>query len=195
MRFLIATLSLLLAAPAWAQTPAPVAALKAAKDVKAKVEAAQRGANQPGAQPPAAQPPAAAPAQPSAAPAAPATPPPADAQGNGYTYNPDGRRDPFVSLLVRGDDMRPSGGRPAGLAGQLIGEITVKGVLKDKSGYVAIVQAADTKTYIVHSGDRVMDGSIKSITADGIVFLQDVNDPLSLVKQREVRKAIRSEAK
>ncbi|HET7618299.1 MAG TPA: hypothetical protein VFK20_07305, partial [Vicinamibacterales bacterium] len=93
------------------------------------------------------------------------------------------------------DDMRPSGGRPAGLAGQLIGEITVKGVLKDKSGYVAIVQAADTKTYIVHSGDRVMDGSIKSITADGIVFLQDVNDPLSLVKQREVRKAIRSEAK
>lgn len=195
MRFLIAALSLLLAAPAWAQTPAPVAALKAAKDVKAKVEAAQRGANQPGAQPPAAQPPAAAPAQPSAAPAAPATPPPADAQGNGYTYNPDGRRDPFVSLLVRGDDMRPSGGRPAGLAGQLIGEITVKGVLKDKSGYVAIVQAADTKTYIVHSGDRVMDGSIKSITADGIVFLQDVNDPLSLVKQREVRKAIRSEAK
>ena len=41
----------------------------------------------------------------------------------------------------------------------------------------------------------LMDGVVKSITQDAIVFSQDVNDPLSLVKQREVRKTIRPEAR
>ncbi len=40
-----------------------------------------------------------------------------------------------------------------------------------------------------------MDGSIKSIAQDAVVFSQDVNDPLSLVKEREVRKTIRPETK
>jgi predicted ATPase len=33
---------------------------------------------------------------------------------------------------------------------------------------------------------------ITRITAQGLVILQEVNDPLSLVKQREVRKNLRS---
>ena len=37
-----------------------------------------------------------------------------------------------------------------------------------------------------------MDGTVKSIVADAVVFSQDVNDPLSLVKQKEIRKALRS---
>jgi hypothetical protein len=40
-----------------------------------------------------------------------------------------------------------------------------------------------------------MDGAVKMITAAEVVFTQDVNDPLSLVKQREVRKSIRPEAR
>jgi hypothetical protein len=36
-----------------------------------------------------------------------------------------------------------------------------------------------------------MDGSIKAITNDSVVFSQDVNDPLSMVKQKEVRKTVR----
>ena len=41
----------------------------------------------------------------------------------------------------------------------------------------------------------MFDGSVKAITPDTVVFSQDVNDPLSLVKQREVRKSIRPEAR
>jgi hypothetical protein len=40
-----------------------------------------------------------------------------------------------------------------------------------------------------------MDGALKTITPAEVVFTQDVNDPLSLVKQREVRKAIRPEVR
>jgi hypothetical protein len=49
----------------------------------------------------------------------------------------------------------------------------------------------DNKTYIAHAGDKLADGSIRSITADAMVILQQVNDPLSLGKQQEVRKLLR----
>jgi type IV pilus assembly protein PilP len=113
-----------------------------------------------------------------------------------YTYDPSGRRDPFVNLLMGGAATRPAGAsRPPGLPGLLIGEVSVKGVLKSKGAFVAILQSSDTKTYLAHSGDKVMDGAVKSITQDAVVFSQEVNDPLSLVKQREVRKTIRPETR
>jgi len=73
-----------------------------------------------------------------------------------------------------------------------VGEISVRGILESKGGLVAMIQGPDNKTYIVHTGDKLLDGSIKSITAQGLIVIQDVNDPLSLVRQREVRKLLRS---
>jgi hypothetical protein len=55
-----------------------------------------------------------------------------------------------------------------------------------------MIQGPDNKTYIVHQGDKVADGSIKTISPQGLVVMQEVNDPLSLVKQREVTKLLRS---
>ena len=102
-----------------------------------------------------------------------------------------------MSLTARGGDLPlPGGARPSGPAGLLVNEITVKGVLKSpKGGFIALVQAPDGRTYIIHAGDKVFDGAVKQITQDAVVFSQDVNDPLSLVKQREVRKSIRPEAR
>ena len=54
-----------------------------------------------------------------------------------------------------------------------------------------MVQGPDTKTFIVPPGDKLMDGTVKAITHDSVVFSQDVNDPLSMVKQKEVRKTVR----
>jgi type IV pilus assembly protein PilP len=136
-----------------------------------------------------AKPPAPAPAQPAGAKPAPAQPAPPEAPA--YTYQPEGRRDPFVSLLVRGSDPASAASRPPGLPGLLINEVVVKGIVRDKSGFIGMIQGPDTKTHIVRAGDRLMDGTVKSITADTVVFSQDVTDPLSLVKQREVRKAVR----
>ena len=91
--------------------------------------------------------------------------------------------------------MTAAGARPPGIAGVLVSEVTVKGVFKSAKGFIALVQAPDNRTYIIHAGDKVFDGTVKTITQDAVVFSQDVNDPLSLVKQREVRKAIRPEAR
>jgi hypothetical protein len=180
-----------------AQIPSPAPAIQAAKDAKAKTEAAQQK-NAEALDPQGAK--GARGAQGAPAPAG--TPAPTGATGAqgasaGYSYDPNGRRDPFVSLTARGGDLPSAGGaKPAGLPGLLVNEITVKGVLKSpKGGFIALVQAPDNKTYIIRAGDKVMDGTVKAITQDAVVFSQDVNDPLSLVKQREVRKAIRPEAR
>jgi hypothetical protein len=109
----------------------------------------------------------------------------------GYVYDPTGRRDPFISLIGRGDETRPAAARPAGIGGLLIGEVTVKGVLRDRSGFIAMLQGPDNKTYNVRVGDKLLDGSVKAIGQEQVIFSQDVNDPLSLVKQREVPKPVR----
>jgi len=145
---------------------------------------AQASAQSPSPSAPAASPaPAVAPAQQTAKPAEAGAP---------FTYNPEGRRDPFVSLLGRGNDPKAQGVRPTGVPGLLINEVSVKGIVRNSTGFVAMIQGPDNKTYVVKAGDRLMDGSVKSILQDAVVFSQDVNDPLSLVKQKEIRKALRS---
>ena len=54
-----------------------------------------------------------------------------------------------------------------------------------------MVQGTDGKTYMVAAGDRLLDGTVRTITADTMVILQRVNDPLSLETTREVRKVLR----
>ncbi len=126
-----------------------------------------------------------APGAPGAATAAPA--PAAEA----YTYDPVGRRDPFVSLLSRG--IEPTTGKKlAGLAGLTTGEVMLRGVMQSRNSYVALLSGPDGKTYSAHVNDRLLDGVIRSVTPQGIVIMQEVNDPLSLVKQREVRKGLRT---
>jgi type IV pilus assembly protein PilP len=140
------------------------------------------------AQTPAATAPAAA--QAPAGSAASSAPP----QPESYTYNPDGRRDPFLSLIGTGGDTRGSAPsrRAEGAAGMLVAEISVRGILQSRGGLVAMIQGPDNKTYIVHQGDKLLDGTIKSVTPQGLIVVQEVNDPLSLVKQREVPKLLRS---
>jgi Tfp pilus assembly protein PilP len=111
----------------------------------------------------------------------------------GFAYVPEGRRDPFISLLRRGSDTRAaaSGIRPSGLGGLGAQEITLRGTVRSREGFVGILQGADQKTYIVRAGDKLLDGTIRTITQNDLVIVQQVNDPLSLEKQREVRKVLR----
>jgi len=109
-----------------------------------------------------------------------------------YTYDAGGRRDPFVSLLGTGTGPRLASTRAEGAAGLTVGEISVRGIMQSRSGLIAMIQGPDNKTYLVHQGDKFVDGAVKSITPQGLVLVQQVNDPLSLVKQREILKLLRS---
>jgi hypothetical protein len=143
-----------------------------------------------GAQPPAQKTPP-PPQPPAAAQPQPAPPSEPQATPSSFSYKVEGRRDPFVSLLGQGPNPRTPTVRPSGIAGVLISEAVVTGIWKGGGGFIAMLRAPDNKTYIVRPGDKLLDGTVKTITQTQVVFSQDVNDPLSLVKQREIPKSVR----
>ena len=108
----------------------------------------------------------------------------------GYTYTPMGRRDPFVSLQKPVEANRGPGSRPPGVKGFLIQEVALKGIVRDKTGYIAILLGTDGKSYFVHVGERLFDGVVTAIDAANITFRQEVTDPLSPVKSRDVKKSL-----
>jgi Tfp pilus assembly protein PilP len=165
-----------------ATTPAPAQPAKPATPAPAQPAKPAPAATPPAA--PTTAPPAAAP-PPSAA----ATPPAQEA----YTYRADGRRDPFLNLVGTGStEGKLTSRKGEGPSGLSLGEISVRGIMQSRGALVAMIQGPDNKTFLVHSGDKLLDGTIKSITPQGLVVVQEVNDPLSLIKQREVRKLLRS---
>ena len=107
-------------------------------------------------------------------------------------YQSSGRRDPFLSPFGGSSESRQTSRRGDGPAGMALAEISVRGILQSRGTLVAMVQGPDNRTYIVHQGDKLLDGTIKSVIAQGLIVIQEVNDPLSLVKQREVRKLLRT---
>ena len=151
-----------------------------------------------------AQEPAAATAAPTAAAqpaAADATRPPLDVEleTGGYSYNSQARRDPFVSLQRPVAADRGPKTRKPGMEGFLIQEIALKGIVRTKgggigeanrSGFIAMFLGADGKSYFVTTGQRLYDGVITVMDATSVTFRQEVTDPLSPVKTREVRKSL-----
>jgi hypothetical protein len=118
----------------------------------------------------------------------------------GYTYNAQGRRDPFISMIKPVAPQGAKGVRPQGFPGFLIQEVALRGIVKtseagigsaSKPGFIAVFQGADpTKSFFVTVGQRLFDGVITAIDASSVTFRQEVTDPLSPVKTRDVRKSL-----
>lgn len=112
-------------------------------------------------------------------------------KGQHFSYDPAGRRDPFRSLyetvkLVKGP-------RPKGVAGMLVSEINLVGILKDDTGGdVAFFMGPDNKGYFLRVGDEVYDGTLIAIdTGSGTVtFRQQVDDPRLIKPYRDVPKRL-----
>jgi Tfp pilus assembly protein PilP len=104
-----------------------------------------------------------------------------------YRYDPQGRRDPFRSLIGPSPKLEP-GQRPAGLPGFLIDELKLGGVFKTREGLTAMVTGPDNKGHLLRVGQKVLDGEVVRITATGVVFRQEVNDPTRIERFREVVK-------
>jgi hypothetical protein len=114
--------------------------------------------------------------------------------GRAYTYDPAGRRDPFRSLLVRAEN-RGRGLRPPGIAGIAIDDITVQGIWKTRSGFVAQIRATDNKSYLLRAGDLLYDGEVTGVAPNEVTFRQNLNDPQSVKPFRDVTKQLNATIK
>jgi Tfp pilus assembly protein PilP len=112
--------------------------------------------------------------------------------GRGFTYDPAGRRDPFRSLLHGSNDAR-RGPRPQGIAGMLINEVDLVGIVEKPAGSVAFFNGTDNKGYFLHLGDDLYDGKIIRIDQGegSVVFRQEVDDPRAIKPYREVTKRLK----
>ncbi len=114
--------------------------------------------------------------------------------GRAYTYDPAGRRDPFRSLLVR-EVSRPGGARPPGIAGISIDDITLQGIWKTKSGYVAQIRGTDNKSYLLRAGDLLYDGEVTRVAPNEVSLRQNLNDPQSVKPFRDMTKQLNATIK
>ncbi|HEX2834556.1 MAG TPA: pilus assembly protein PilP [Thermoanaerobaculia bacterium] len=104
-----------------------------------------------------------------------------------YRYDPQGRRDPFRSLIGPAPKLEP-GQRPPGVPGFLIDEMKLQGIFKTRQGLTAMINGPDNKGHLLRVGDKVLDGEVIRITASSVVFRQEVNDPTRIERYREVVK-------
>jgi len=104
-----------------------------------------------------------------------------------YRYDPQGRRDPFRSLIGPSPKLEP-GQRPAGVPGFLIDEVKLQGIFRTKQGLTAMINGPDNKGHQLRVGDKLLDGEVIRITTTAVVFRQEVNDPTRIERYREVVK-------
>jgi len=112
--------------------------------------------------------------------------------GQRFTYNPDGRRDPFMNLFET-MGVTSKGPRPRGSAGMLVTELDLVGIVQDSGGGdVALVLGSDNKGYFLRVGDRVFDGAVIAVDSrlGAVTFRQQVDDPRLIKPYRDVEKRL-----
>ena len=109
-------------------------------------------------------------------------------RGQQFAYDPESRRDPFRSLY---ENVKPkfSGPRPPGVAGMLVTEIDLTGIVRDDGGGdVAFFVGSDNKGYFLRVGERVYDATLISIDGERgtVTFRQEVDDPRQIKPYRDL---------
>ncbi len=112
--------------------------------------------------------------------------------GGYFSYDPEGRRDPFVSIFEE-FWYKKKGPRPKGIAGMLISEIDLVGIAKGPSEYLAFFSGSDDKGYFLSVGDEVYDGKLLKIDSKSgsVTFRQQIDDPRLIKPYRDVIKRLR----
>jgi type IV pilus assembly protein PilO len=102
------------------------------------------------------------------------------------------RRDPFLGLLDDTPPDPPPAPLGRGKAGLTTAELSVRGVMKSRDSFVALVRGRDGATFLIREGDVIADGAVEAVDAEGLVVVRNVDDQKSLGTQREVRKKLQS---
>jgi Tfp pilus assembly protein PilP len=109
-----------------------------------------------------------------------------------YIYRPEGRRDPFWNLL-QGKTVRENRQSISGIAGLLIDELDLEGIMQVRGKYRALLKGPDSRGYIVSIGDKVYDGEVLAIDRNSISFKKSLTVAIGGQKERVIIKALNPE--
>lgn len=107
----------------------------------------------------------------------------------GFTYNPEGRRDPFKDLLAGRELPKP------GLEGNqlFIDDLVLFGIVKNKNVYTALIGTAQGFPTFAKVGDKFADGYVLSINDTQVVLRKTQERGIPLIRPRDVIKEITEE--
>lgn len=103
-------------------------------------------------------------------------------------YRPKSIRDPFVNPYQKRAQTRRI--QKPGIAGMLISEVELVGIIKKGDEYIAFFNGTDNLGYFLKVNNELEDGRIEKITEDTVVFEQRIQDPTAIRKTREVIKRL-----
>jgi type IV pilus assembly protein PilP len=108
-------------------------------------------------------------------------------QESSYQYNPEGRRDPFQSVIVLTDKKKLTENVPP-LQRMDLGELKLIGIIWGGFGYNAMLQATDGKGYPVRVGTRIglNGGRVTKISSNTLIVEEQYTDIFGEKKVREV---------
>jgi hypothetical protein len=122
--------------------------------------------------------------------ARPPEPAPTVAPAAGFTYNSEGRRDPFKDLLA-GRDLREKAA--LGESQVFIDDLILFGIVKNKSVYTAMIGMPQGFPMFVKVGDKFTDGYVLSISESQVILRKTHERGIPLVRPRDIIKEITEE--
>ncbi len=187
LALMVATGVALAQAPATNKPKAPASQSVAGQAAPAPKPSATTAAPKPSAKTPAK--PAKAPTTAAKAPAAKKAPTPAAAPASAVeAKKPTGKRDPFVSPVVRAGG--PGAVCATGKRCLIISDMILRGIVRTPSGMIAVVSNQANRAYFLKENDPVFNGMVVKITGDSVVFKENTIDNLGHETTREVVKRV-----
>jgi type IV pilus assembly protein PilP len=117
---------------------------------------------------------------------------PAFASAQESSYDPKGRRDPFVSFTTLIATEKPRCPGP-GLSSRLVQEVTLSGIVRTQEGRRALLVTPDGQTHFASERSRLCDGHVMRIDANAVIFVKRQSDPLLPEREIEVRRLLHPE--
>jgi Tfp pilus assembly protein PilP len=108
----------------------------------------------------------------------------------GFTYDPEGRRDPFKDLLG-GRDMKQQAA--LGENKPSIDDLVLFGIVKSQNVYTALIGMPQGYPMFAKVGDKFADGYVLSITDTQVVLRKTHERGIPLMRPRDVIKEITEE--
>lgn len=105
-----------------------------------------------------------------------------------YTYIPGERRDPFISLLRRGENMGDWGDELTPLQRVSVSELKLVGIVDNPEGDMALIQTPDGKGYFLRKGMQVgkNEGIVAQVLEDKVIVKEKKTDFLGQISIDEV---------
>lgn len=108
----------------------------------------------------------------------------------GFTYSPEGRRDPFKDLLA-GRDLREK--NALGEEQFFIDDLILFGIVKNQNVYTALIGMPQGFPMFAKVGDKFADGYVLSISDSQVVLRKTHERGIPLIRPRDIIKEITEE--